>query len=377
MLSENTASGTSCGSSWLRSTTSSAAKRFRRASRTRRPQTNTTAEHGPLHVNPYPNTDSPGETAECEAGNEPYSGAAAAIGNVPGEPGPEDREDHAVRANHRERKEQRGKEMRRRRRRVIPNLAAGADRRGRDRRRGLSDVRRYRRRSRARRSCSRRCSRARPSCTSPRRSGSRASTSARSRRSSASGATRQRRSSRWRSTGRPADPRRRDRRDPVADLPRGQLLRRPAPRYAERAAARLGSRRCPRPTPRARSSSTACSPRSTPTRAPTCRRSCRASAPPQRAADTGPGRDPGPKRAGPDGRPGAQPVAQVLGRRVQGLGDRQPGAARGRRPHDLSRSSRATRRCSGRSRSRQSQLAGLVDNVRRDDARRSPPASRT
>jgi len=42
---------------------------------------------GPLHVNPYPNTDSPGETAECEAGNEPYSGAAADIGNVPGNQG--------------------------------------------------------------------------------------------------------------------------------------------------------------------------------------------------------------------------------------------------------------------------------------------------
>jgi ABC-type transporter Mla subunit MlaD len=46
-----------------------------------------TAEHGPLHVNPYPNTDSPGETPECEAGNEPYSGAAADIGNVPGNQG--------------------------------------------------------------------------------------------------------------------------------------------------------------------------------------------------------------------------------------------------------------------------------------------------
>jgi ABC-type transporter Mla subunit MlaD len=44
-------------------------------------------EHGPLHVNPYPNTDSPGQTAECEAGNEPYSGAAADIGNVPGNQG--------------------------------------------------------------------------------------------------------------------------------------------------------------------------------------------------------------------------------------------------------------------------------------------------
>jgi ABC-type transporter Mla subunit MlaD len=51
------------------------------------PQTSPTVEHGPLHVNPYPNTDSPGETAECEAGNEPYSGAAADIGNVPGNQG--------------------------------------------------------------------------------------------------------------------------------------------------------------------------------------------------------------------------------------------------------------------------------------------------
>jgi ABC-type transporter Mla subunit MlaD len=51
------------------------------------PVTNPTAEHGPLHVNPYPNTDSPGQTAECEAGNEKYSGAAADIGNVPGNQG--------------------------------------------------------------------------------------------------------------------------------------------------------------------------------------------------------------------------------------------------------------------------------------------------
>ena len=51
------------------------------------PQTIPTTEHGPLHVNPYPNTDSPGETAECEAGNEPYSGAAADAGNAPGNQG--------------------------------------------------------------------------------------------------------------------------------------------------------------------------------------------------------------------------------------------------------------------------------------------------
>jgi ABC-type transporter Mla subunit MlaD len=41
-------------------------------------------EHGPLHVNAYPNTDAPGQTAECAAGNEPYSGAHGLIGNPPG-----------------------------------------------------------------------------------------------------------------------------------------------------------------------------------------------------------------------------------------------------------------------------------------------------
>jgi ABC-type transporter Mla subunit MlaD len=51
------------------------------------PVSNPTAEHGPLHVNPYPNTDSPGEPAECAAGNEPYSGAAAVIGNPAGNVG--------------------------------------------------------------------------------------------------------------------------------------------------------------------------------------------------------------------------------------------------------------------------------------------------
>jgi ABC-type transporter Mla subunit MlaD len=51
------------------------------------PATGVGSEHGPLHVNPYPNTDSPGETPECEAGNEPYSDAAADIGNAPGNQG--------------------------------------------------------------------------------------------------------------------------------------------------------------------------------------------------------------------------------------------------------------------------------------------------
>jgi hypothetical protein len=44
-------------------------------------------EHGPVHVNAYPNTNSPGQTPECAAGNEPYSGAGALIGNPAGNVG--------------------------------------------------------------------------------------------------------------------------------------------------------------------------------------------------------------------------------------------------------------------------------------------------
>ncbi len=40
-----------------------------------------------LHVNPYPNTASPGQTFECEAGNEPYAIGQTVIGNVPGNQG--------------------------------------------------------------------------------------------------------------------------------------------------------------------------------------------------------------------------------------------------------------------------------------------------
>lgn len=42
---------------------------------------------GPLHVNPYPNTDSPGQTPECAAGNETYSPKQARLGNPPGNVG--------------------------------------------------------------------------------------------------------------------------------------------------------------------------------------------------------------------------------------------------------------------------------------------------
>ena len=40
-----------------------------------------------LHYNPYPNTASPGQTKECEAGNEPYLAGKTVIGNVPGNQG--------------------------------------------------------------------------------------------------------------------------------------------------------------------------------------------------------------------------------------------------------------------------------------------------
>ena len=40
-----------------------------------------------LHANPYPNTASPGQERECEAGNEPFIGGQAVIGNPPGNQG--------------------------------------------------------------------------------------------------------------------------------------------------------------------------------------------------------------------------------------------------------------------------------------------------
>jgi ABC-type transporter Mla subunit MlaD len=42
-----------------------------------------------LHTNPYPNTAAPGQTHECEAGNENYEKGKAVIGNVPGNQGTE------------------------------------------------------------------------------------------------------------------------------------------------------------------------------------------------------------------------------------------------------------------------------------------------
>ncbi|HTU98240.1 MAG TPA: MlaD family protein [Solirubrobacteraceae bacterium] len=52
------------------------------------PFTGTSTGHasGPLHVDPYPNTASPGQTRECSAGNEPYP-QKAVIGNPAGNVG--------------------------------------------------------------------------------------------------------------------------------------------------------------------------------------------------------------------------------------------------------------------------------------------------
>jgi hypothetical protein len=40
-----------------------------------------------LHTNPYPNSAAPGQTKECEAGNEPYFVGKTTLGNIPGNQG--------------------------------------------------------------------------------------------------------------------------------------------------------------------------------------------------------------------------------------------------------------------------------------------------
>ncbi len=87
VLSENTSSGTSLRFSLVAIDDVLGGEAVPSSHPYTTPVTEPGASHGPLHVNPYPNTDSPGETAECEAGNETYSGAAADIGNEPGNQG--------------------------------------------------------------------------------------------------------------------------------------------------------------------------------------------------------------------------------------------------------------------------------------------------
>jgi hypothetical protein len=45
------------------------------------------AQKNHLHSNGYPHTAAPGQTKECEAGNEPYAAGKTVIGNVPGNQG--------------------------------------------------------------------------------------------------------------------------------------------------------------------------------------------------------------------------------------------------------------------------------------------------
>jgi hypothetical protein len=44
-------------------------------------------QHNHLHVNPYPNAAAPGQTRECESGNERYVVGRTMIGNLPGSQG--------------------------------------------------------------------------------------------------------------------------------------------------------------------------------------------------------------------------------------------------------------------------------------------------
>ena len=190
---------------------------------------------------PVPEHRLAGPDAECAAGNEPYSGAAAADRQPAGQLGL--KTESTTRQPRR--RQDREQEVRRHQPTRL-ELRRRAHRRGGDRRRRSTSCSAARRRSPASRSCSRRCSRSRPSCTSPRRCGSPASTSARSSRCARLGRRPRRpRWSRWTST-RTACPIHADAtaRDPVPDLPRGQLLRRPASRARRTRPRCLRARRC-------------------------------------------------------------------------------------------------------------------------------------
>ena len=309
--------GPRCGSYWSRSTTCSGGEAVPSQQAVPDAEPDSCAEHGPAARQlRYPNTAAPGQTPdECAAGNEPYSGTGGPDRQPAGQPRAEDRDDDEEPG--REAPPATGLELRRR-----------GDRRGRDRRRLLPRVRR---RAAVRRLAVRAqggVHARRPSCTSRRRSGSPASTSGRYVGVHGVPAARRRRRDDGHRQQRPADPRGRDGADPPADLPRGQLLRRPAPGQPERADARLRARRCRPPTRRGRCSSTACCPRSTPTRARTCRRCSRASAARSTAAERGAGRDPGPIVRGLTGGQALNPSLKYSADAFRGLGDRQPGAAR-------------------------------------------------
>jgi hypothetical protein len=51
------------------------------------PANDPASEANHLHTNPYPNSASPGQPKECEAGNEPYYAGKTMLGNIPGNQG--------------------------------------------------------------------------------------------------------------------------------------------------------------------------------------------------------------------------------------------------------------------------------------------------
>ena len=240
----------------------------------------------------------------------------------------------------------------RRHRPRVSDFAAGDRRHRRDRRRLLPRVRRTDAVRRPRRSCSRRCSRATPSSTSPRRCGSPASTSARSPRSSPLGGNSQdAASSRWTSTptacrSMPTRPRRSATRiflegnfyvDLHPGTPSAPILHSGAtlpaantagPVQLDRVLSALTAERPGQP-PDARAGASA-------------RRSIDAADAPRR---TPPNQDPSVR--GLTGAQALNAVARVLRGRVQGIGDRQPGAARNPAARSERMPYRATRRCSG------------------------------
>lgn len=62
-----------------------------------------------LHYNPYPNTAAPGQTRECEAGNEPYPTTSVVIGNPPGNQGTATEEQQVTKKKSKSTKKKKGK----------------------------------------------------------------------------------------------------------------------------------------------------------------------------------------------------------------------------------------------------------------------------
>ena len=252
-----------CGSTWSRSTTCPGGEAVPSQKVVRDAGPEPPDAHGPLHVNPYPNTDSPGQT--------PPSARPATS------PTPTCRPRSATRRQRRDQDRDDDEERQVRRRRPGRQPRRRDARGGRDRRRLLPRVRRHAAVLRL---------------AVPAQGGVHTQTQLHipspvriagvevGEVVACSGSTGSRR--RGRDDGhrqqRAADPRRRHRQDPPADLPRGQLLRRSKPGTPSAPVAGVGLDAAGPATRRARCSSTGCCPRSPPTRGRTCRPCCRGSA---------------------------------------------------------------------------------------------------